>query len=215
MKKKWLAPAIALGMLAFALAVFPSLPDRIPTHWNFSGEVDAYSAKWPGAFLLPAMALGVWLLLLGLRRIDPRKEHYEKFEDTYWLVINLLALFFAVMEVVTLGAALGWPVDMTRAMLAILGLMFAGLGNYLPRLKSNWWMGVRTPWTLESDVVWRKTHRLAGRTFVIGGLLCLLAALLPFPAAPAVAIGGLVLAGMIPVVYSYFAWREERATREA
>lgn len=210
MKRPWLAPLVVAAMLAFAAAVYSQLPERVPTHWNFQGEVDGWTDRFPGAFLLPAIALGVWLLLLVLPRIDPRRAHYERFRDTYWLILNLMVLFFAVMHVLSLGAALAWEVNMTRAVFALLGLTFMGLGNYLPRVRSNWWIGVRTPWTLESERVWRETHRVAGRTFVAGGAAALVAALLPAGLATPVAMSGLVAAGLIPLIYSYLAWRREQ-----
>jgi uncharacterized membrane protein len=184
MSKRWLGPVVVAAMLAFALAVYPSLPERVPTHWGLSGEPDDWMPKFPGAFLPAAIAAGVWLLLIGLRRIDPRRAHYEKFEETFWLLVNLLVLFMA-------------------------------LGNYLPRVRSNWWMGIRTPWTLESERVWRETHRVAGWSFVFGGVVTMVAALLPPAARPWVALAGLVVAGFVPVVYSYVLYRRERSGRPA
>ncbi|HEY8470372.1 MAG TPA: SdpI family protein [Longimicrobiales bacterium] len=215
MSRRWLGPVVVAAMLAFALAVYPSLPERVPTHWGLSGEPDDWMPKWPGAFLPAAMAAGVWLLLVGLRRIDPRRAHYEKFDETYWLLVNLLVLFMALVEVVALGAALGWPLDVARVMLLAAGLLFVALGNYLPRVRSNWWMGIRTPWTLESERVWRETHRVAGWSFVFGGVVTMVAALLPLAARPWVALAGLVVAGFVPVVYSYVLYRRERSGRPA
>jgi uncharacterized membrane protein len=215
MSKRWLGPVVVAAMLAFALAVYPSLPERVPTHWGLSGEPDDWMPKFPGAFLPAAIAAGVWLLLIGLRRIDPRRAHYEKFEETFWLLVNLLVLFMALVELVALGSALGWPLDVARVMLLAAGLLFVALGNYLPRVRSNWWMGIRTPWTLESERVWRETHRVAGWSFVFGGVVTMVAALLPPAARPWVALAGLVVAGFVPVVYSYVLYRRERSGRPA
>jgi uncharacterized membrane protein len=215
MTRRWIAPVVVLAMLAFTAVVYGSLPERVPTHWNLRGEVDGWSGRRMGALLMPGLALGVWLLLPVLRRIDPRSAHYERFDATFWLVVNLLVVFFGAMHVLMLGAALGWPVDMSRAVLVMVGLMFATLGNYLPRVKSNWWMGVRTPWTLESETVWRSTHRVAGVTFVAGGLVAVVAALLPTELAFGLAMAGLMLAAFVPVVYSYVAYRRERNGTES
>jgi uncharacterized membrane protein len=208
--KRWLGPLVLLVMAAVAVALYPLLPQQIPTHWGLSGEPDGWTSKWPGAFLFVGLAAGIWLLLLLLRRIDPRRRHYAEFEPTFWLILNVLVLFLALLQGVAFGAALGWPVDMPRIVLLAIGLMFVALGNYLPRVRSNWWVGVRTPWTLESERVWRATHRLAGRTFVAGGLMIMVAAILADALRPWVALAGLLLGGIVPVVYSYIVWRREK-----
>jgi uncharacterized membrane protein len=196
-------------MVLMTVAVWSWLPERIPTHWNVRGEVDGWSGRWPGAFLLPAAALAVWLLLPLLRRLDPRRANYERFDDTFWLVLNVVLLFMAVLHALTLGAAAGWVGDVTRWVIAMMGAVMVVLGNYLPRVRSNWWLGVRTPWTLESERVWRDTHRLAGRTFMAAGVVAVAAALLPATSRFWVAIGALMVGAFVPVVYSYVLWRRE------
>ena len=211
MSSRWLSPVLAVAMAVFALVVFDRLPAEVPVHFGWNGP-DDWMPRWPGAFLPPAIILGLWLLLPVLRRIDPRRANYERFNETWWLFLNVMALLLAAIHLMVLADGLGWPVDLSRAPYILLGFLFIGLGNYLPRLRSNWWMGIRTPWTLESESVWRDTHRLGGRTFVIGGLLVLVIAFLP-PVVRAwfasVALGNAVI---IPAVYSYFAYRRERAS---
>jgi len=211
MSKRWVSPLVIAAMAIFAAVVFPDLPDRIPTHFGVSGEPDDWMARWPGAFSFSGIALGLWLLLLGLRRIDPRRAHYERFDDTYWTILNVITLLLAATQAMSLGLGLGWPIDASRVLYVIMGLFFLILGNYLPRLKSNWWIGIRTPWTLDSERAWRDTHRVGGRTFVIGGLLVVLAALfLPRGVREWVGTPAIVFAVATPVVYSYFAYRRER-----
>lgn len=212
MNRRWLGPVLLVAMWGFALAVYPRLPDTIPIHWNASGEVDGWAGKWPMAFGLPATATGVWLLLLFLPRIDPRRESYDRFRDTYWLVVNLVVLFLAGLEVATLGVPLGLEVDVAAVTIASLGILFVVLGNYLPRVRPNWWMGVRTPWTLSNDRVWRETHRLAGRTFVLGGIALVVAALLPAEVHLSVLAGVVPLTVLVPVVHSYRLWKRESAS---
>lgn len=206
-------PSVGLALIAamagFAALVFPSLPARIAVHWNWAGEVDGWMNRFPAAFLVPALALVLWALLRWLPRLDPRVAHYESFWDTYHLLVNLIIFFLALVHALVLGYALGWAVDVTSVVLALVGILFVVLGHYLPRVRSNWWLGVRTPWTLESERVWAETHRLAGRTFVAGGIVTVAAALLPHPLRPWVALAGLLLGGLTPAVYSYFSWRRE------
>jgi uncharacterized membrane protein len=208
MSNRWFGLAVIAAMLVFALAVFPRLPETIPTHWNFAGEADGWSPRFPSAFFMPGTALAIWLLALVLPRIDPRRERYPAFAETYWLLIGLTLLFLAGMQVVVLGVALGWPLDVGRVVPAGTGLLFIGIGNVLPRVRSNWWMGIRTPWTLSSERVWQRTHRVGGRVFVAAGLLFVLVAVFPVGewVIPAIIFGAV----LGTTAYSYFAWRREQ-----
>jgi len=210
MTKRWVGLPVIAGMLVFSAAVFTRLPDTVATHWSMSGEADGFSSRALGAVLAPGIAFALWLLLPLLRRVDPRQTNYERFDGTFWLVLNVLIVFMGAIHVMSLGAALGWPINVSRAMLVIIGVMFVALGNYLPRVRSNWWMGIRTPWTMESESVWRQTHRLAGYTFVIGGLVAALSALLPTSIAFGVGFTAVMVGALIPVVYSYVVYRRER-----
>ncbi len=202
---------VICAMVAFAIAVFPRLPAEIPTHWGLNGEVNDTMPKFPAVFLCPGIALLVWVLLPMLRKMDPRTEHYEKFDETFWILVNLVVLMIAVIEVLTLGYGLGWPIDMGRAIPSVIGVLFVGMGNYMPRVRSNWWMGIRTPWTLSNERVWRETHRVAGTAFVVAGIVALLSASLPVHVAIrlALCIGALMVASIVPIVYSYMIWHRE------
>ena len=216
MRSRWFAPPIVAAMWVFSLAVYSRLPDRIPTHWNLQGEVDGWSARFPGAFLAPAVATALLVILWGLvPRIEPRRENLARFAGERYLIANALTLFSALLQVLTLGYALGWPVDVSAALMAGLGLLFIVIGNYLPRLRSNWWMGIRTPWTMDSERVWRETHRVGGRAFVAAGLVTLAAALLPHSARAWVSMAALAAATLVPVVYSYLAYRRDHSGRAA
>ena len=208
MSRRWVGAALVGVMVLATVALWGELPDRIPSHWNLSGEVDSWSSKWPGAFMAPGIALAVWLLLPFLRRLDPRRGNYERFEPTFHLMVNVIVGYLAVIHAMVLAASLGWVVDVSRVMLILIGLTFVAIGNVLPRVRSNWWMGIRTPWTLESERVWRETHRIAGRTFVAGGAVAVLASLLLPPSVRApIAFTALMVGGLLPVLWSYILWR--------
>jgi uncharacterized membrane protein len=210
MKSRWLGTAVAAAMWAFALAVYARLPQSIPTHWDLHGEVDGWTDKPVGPLLHAVLATAMLGVLWVLPRIDPRRANVERSADDRRLLINLLILFFALVQVATLGQALGWPVNVGRVIPAGIGLLFVGIGNYLPRIRSNWFMGIRTPWTMSSERVWRETHRVGGRVFVAAGLVM---ALLP-DTARAWAMGiAIATAVVLPLVYSYVAWRRETAGR--
>lgn len=207
--RKWLGPAlIAITFVASAI-VYPRLPDRVPVHWGVNGQVDRYSSRVQGVWLLPLVMIAIWLLMRFLPRIDPRRANYDKFADTYDLFINSLLGLFLVMQGVLLATALGQRVPMSRVVPALVGVLLIILGNALPRARSNWWFGIRTPWTLSSDRVWTKTHRLGGYLMVLAGLLMLLAAAIQTAWALAVAFAAVLASGFGSLVYSYFAWKQE------
>jgi uncharacterized membrane protein len=209
-KRKYLGPVIVGGMVLFSLAVWSRLPEQVPSHWDIRGEVDGWMERERAVFFLPAIGLGLWLILPLLRKLDPRREHYERFEETFWIFVNLIVSFMAVIHVLTLGTGLGWPIDVGRAVLLLVGLLFIVLGNYLPRLRSNWWIGVRTPWTLENEAVWRSTHRAAGKAFMLAGLLLVLSVALPAAVRGVIVMIAVMGAGLFSITYSYWAWRRER-----
>lgn len=214
MKRRWFGLVIVALMLAWAVWSYPRLPAEVPTHWNWRGEITDTRGK-SFTFLLPAMAFAMWLLLPLLRRIDPRRDNYERFDDTFWLLVNGMVMFVAVVHVLLVGVGLGWPVQGDQVIMLAVGAMLLLLGNYLPRVRSNWWVGIRTPWTLENEDVWRATHRVAGWTFVAGGALTMIAALLPAELRLSIAFPAMMAAALIPVAYSYYSWRRfQRGGRE-
>ncbi len=207
MRKIWLAPLIAAAQLVWGLLVYSRLPELVPTHWNITGQVDGYQSRLLAVLLCPALTVGLWLLLLGVAYIDPRRELYSRFRPTQLLIINLLALFLLFLQIITLGSALGWAISVPRLVLLAVGILFASLGNELGRLRPNWFFGIRTPWTLADDEVWRRTHRFGARLFVVAGIVMALSALLPLEVGGIVtllAVGGAALGA---VAYSYFIWR--------
>ena len=210
MRRRWIGFAVvAVAILASALA-WPRLPARVATHWNAAGEVDGYSPRWLAATMIPAMILALAGLARLLPRIDPRFTNYRRFIDTYWLIINGILVLLGALHLVLLANGIGWRVPVGKLVPVGIGLLFMLLGNYLSRVQPNWFMGIRTPWTLSSDQVWRRTHRVGGRLFVLGGMV--LAALAFAPAALFVPmfISVIVLVGVVPVVLSYFYWRKEQ-----
>ncbi|HYW09000.1 MAG TPA: SdpI family protein [Longimicrobium sp.] len=214
MKKPWFGWMVAAAMWIFSLAVYSRLPERIPSHWNLAGEVDGWSPRSVGAFIFPLIATGSLVLPWMLFRIDPRRANLERSPDRH-LIINLSVLFAALVQCLTLGSVLGWPIDVPTGIVAGVGLLMVGIGNYLPRVRSNWWIGVRTPWTLSSERVWQRTHRLAGRVFVAGGAVLAATAFVPDALRGWIVLPVVVVIAAVPLVYSYFAWRAEQAENHA
>jgi uncharacterized membrane protein len=211
MNRRWLGLTFALAALVFSAVAFNRLPAEVPTHFNLQGEPDDWAGRTFAAFMMPVFALVLMGMFHLIPKITPRRANLERFDDTYWLIANASIGFVCALHVLVLGRALGWPIDITSAMLLGVGAMFMVIGNVLPRTRSNWWIGIRTPWTMESESVWRATHRLAGKTFMIGGAITIAGALLPASIRPYVAIAALGIGGFIPVIYSYLYWRREKA----
>lgn len=207
--RKWLPPIAIAAAFIFTAAVWSRLPEQLPVHWNIRGEPDGWAGRLHGGLLLPSLALGLWVLLTVLPRLDPRKANYAKFRDTYDLVVASLVLVAVGIHFAVIGSAIGWPVPVERVVPAMVGALLIVLGNALPRARSNWWFGIRTPWTLSNERVWERTHRVGGYMMVGVGCLMLLAAILPGPRTVVVAIGGAVAMALGTVVYSYIAWRQE------
>lgn len=207
--RKLLSPVLIIAAIAFSVAVWSRLPERMPVHWDLHGRVNGYGSRAHGAFLMPGIMLALWLLMRFLPRIDPRRANYAKFTDTYDLIVNSLVTLFGVMHVALVGAALGWPISMERVAPALIGLQFIVLGNALPRARSNWWFGIRTPWTLSNDRVWARTQRVGGYLLTGAGVVLLIAAVFPGALTFALGVGAAIAAGFGSLVYSYFAWKQE------
>lgn len=212
MRNRWLGFVVVLLVLAVGWWAYPHLPPRVPTHWNFRGEVDGYSSRFVATFVLPLVMLGLAAVFQVLPKIDPRGKNYAKFSDTYWLIVNGILIFFALIQALVLANGLGAPVSMGRIVPIGVGFLMMVIGNFLGRLRPNWFIGIRTPWTLSSDEVWTKTHRLGGRLFVVGGFLFMLSALLPGALSLPTVIILIVVLVLVPVLYSLYLWMRERST---
>ena len=199
-----------LVALAFGIWALPGLPAEVASHWGLDGEPDGWSSRTTAVFVLPLIGLGIAALLAVLPRIDPRRTNFELHAGTYWLVANASLIVISVIHVGMIGYNLGWPVPLTRIVAIGVGGLFVLIGNVMTRMRPNWFMGIRTPWTLSSDVVWRRTHRVGGYGFVIGGVLVILAGFLRPSWATWVMIASVGVAALAAIVYSYVAWRDER-----
>lgn len=208
--RKWIPVLIIAAALIASAVVYPDLPDRMPTHWNLSGEPDGWSSRAWGAWLIPFMIAVVWGLTRLLPAIDPRKANYAKFAGAFEGIILSVMLFMLVLHGLILRAALGHPVAMDRVMPAGIGVLFIVIGNLLPRARPNWFVGIRTPWTLSSDRVWEKTHRIGGRLFVAGGIVIALSTFLGTNWSQGVLIGVVIACSLGAVAYSYLEWRKEK-----
>lgn len=214
MRSRWFGFVIAALGAAVSIWAYPRLPETVVTHWNFRGVPDGYSSRFWAVLFGPALLVGMTLLFTVLPKLDPRRENYVKFLQSYWLLANAVIVFGLLAHVLIIANGLGYSVQIDRLLPAGIGLLFVFLGNYLTRVEPNWFIGIRTPWTLSSDTVWRKTHRTGGWLFVIGGLgIALAGAFAPRVAFLPLFITALVVMAGIPIVQSYILWKRERHDR--
>ncbi|MCX6784978.1 MAG: SdpI family protein [Candidatus Komeilibacteria bacterium] len=184
-------------------------PDRVPMHWNINGQVDSWGSAFSGAFILPMILIGMYILFVLIPFIDPKKEKYEQFAKVYKVFRILIMLVMFGVYLIASANALGYAVRVEIWIPVIIGLLFMVMGNYFGKIKPNWFMGIRTPWTLSSEEVWNKTHRLGGKLFMILGLLMLITPFWHLPSAIRfwLVIIPVLLVALVPMVYSYVIYK--------
>jgi uncharacterized membrane protein len=199
--------AVILAMAAASAASWARAPERLPVHWDLHGQVDRWGGRAEALLVLPLMAGVLCLLLTFLPRFDPGRANYERFAGVYRLLRLAILLFMAVLHFNSLAPIYGLRVDVGRTVSLASGLLFILLGGAMGKLRPNWFVGIRTPWTLSSKRAWIRTHRLGGWLFLATGLVVVvLAAVAPRSAISALLAGALGSAA-ISMVYSYLVWR--------
>ncbi|MBT8089315.1 MAG: SdpI family protein [Gammaproteobacteria bacterium] len=192
--------------IAVAAYLYPSLPEQIPTHWNFEGEVDDYTPKPWGVMIMPLTAVLVFVIMKLIPVISPKGFRTDQFRGVVNIFTVTLVGFMSAIGLLVLLAASGRSVHINEMVFAGVGLLFIVLGNYLGKVRKNFFIGIRTPWTLASDEVWNRTHRLGGWIFVLIGFFMFLNAFIRFP--EGWLIGSIVIVALIPIVYSYVLYRK-------
>ena len=209
--KMLLAVFVFVLVVSVALGVhfYSSMPEKMASHWNIKGEVDGHINKFWGLFLFPVVSTGIFLLFLLIPFIDPLKKNINKFKKYYEGLIIAVLLFLFYVYLVSLLWNLGYRFNMGTALTPIMGILFYYLGIVIENSKRNWFIGIRTPWTLSSDEVWNKTHKLGGRLFKLSGLFAVSAILFPNQAFYLVLIPILVFSAFL-IIYSYFMYKIEK-----
>ena len=206
-KKNWKVLTLTtIVMLLPALAgliLWNQLPEKMPTHWNAAGEVDGWSSKAFAVFGLPLiMVAAQWLCMLGTAADPKRKNHPEK---VLHLVLWIIPVLSVVLHAVTYATALGHSVPIEVVMPILIGLIFTIIGNYMPKCKQNYTIGIKIPWTLDNEENWNKTHRFAGFLWTICGLLIMLTG---FFGGFWVFLPITLLMVLAPIIYSYILHRK-------
>jgi uncharacterized membrane protein len=197
------------AMFAAAALLWSGAPDRIPIHWDLNGQVDGYGGKFSGLVLLPLISLGTYAFLLVLPRIDPGKANYMGFTGAYTAIRVSVLGVLVVIYAATIRSIQAHSLDMGSVAPLALSALIVVLGSVMGKLRPNWFVGVRTPWTLSSKIAWVRTHRAGGWVFVVTGLLSAAACLVSNRAGFWVMSVGLLGGGVALIVYSHWVWRND------
>jgi len=187
-----------------------NFPAQVPTHWDINGVVNGYSSPLFAAFFMPILTLGLYLLFLVLPYLDPKKDRYTDFAGAYHGFKNLLVAFMFIMFILVGVSGLGYLVAISFWMPILMAIFFIVLGNILSKVKMNWFLGIRTPWTLSSETVWKKTHELSVPIFSVAGILMAATVLIPSQFQIAIFIVAIALIAIGLPLYSYIIYRQEK-----
>ena len=207
-----LVSIVALAAIGAAVGAMTPTDLQLPTHWGVNGQPDRYSDKWFALALAPLVLTLSSLLLYFLPALEPRRQGLERSQGLYASVWAAMLLLCAIIQLVMVASALDWPLDASRLLFGGTGAVLAIIGNRLGKSRSMYLIGIRTPWTLASEEVWIKTHRLAGKTMIGGGLLLIAVALIGVsPQVMTAVLMIVILAAVVaPLAYSYILWRREQ-----
>ncbi len=207
----WIPAVLALGL---SVVFWGQAPEQFPIHWNIHGQADRFASKTLGLLLFPGIIAFLPLLLLGLLKVDPRKENVEESRRAITLLVVGLAFFMLGMHGLTIKAALSPNQSLSTSLITLLlGGLFAGIGAVIARFKSNFFVGIRTPWTLDNEEVWARTHKLASVTMIAGGVVAAVSGfVLPGAWALGVSIGVIAVGALVPAVASFFFFQTQQKT---
>ncbi|QSZ28018.1 SdpI family protein [Aceticella autotrophica] len=207
-KKDWWLIGIIILIWIFTFAVFHRLPDKIPMHWNISGQVDSFGCK-RDIFVLPSIITIIYFAMLCTPKIDPKKVNYMKFIGAYRLIRAVLVIIFSALYFSATFFALGYNIDMNRIGSLIIPVILIAFGSVMGRLRYNYFVGIRTPWTLSDEEVWDKTHQMGGKLWLITGIIALFASFFNATWAAVLMFVLLIIAIIVPVLYSYIIFKNK------
>ena len=203
---------IALGvtLLSFVIGIYlyPQMPERMASHWNARGQVDGYIPKFWGLFLIPLTSVGLLLLFIIIPKIDPLKHNIEKFRKYYDIFVLLLIIFLLYIHFLTILWNMGVRFNMAQLLAPAFGILFYYCGILIENARRNWFIGIRTPWTLSSEKVWKKTHKVGGKLFKISGIIAFVGIFLQDYVLFLILVP-VISTTIYTIVYSYFEYQKE------
>ena len=206
-KKNWILISLILISFVATIFVYRDLPLEIPRHWNIMGEVDGYWGK-RNVFFTAVLPLAIYVLMMLIPKIDPKKTSYEMHKKAYSVTIFAITLFMVVIHWVSIYAALGNSINVKVLVSGGVGILFLIIGNYMGQIRHNYFFGIRNPWTLANEEVWAKTHRVGRYAFVLLGLIFIVSVFLPGPITVILIGIGIAILLFFSTVYSYLLYRK-------
>jgi uncharacterized membrane protein len=201
---------LCLLAVGASIAIYPSLPSLVASHWGADGQVNGYMSRFWGVFLLPLVMIFLAALFQVLPRLDPTHRNTDELREQMGSFGVVITLFFLVIHALMLAWNLGYEIPFNVVLPVLMGGLFYFIGDLCLHAKRNWFMGVRTPWTLTSDLVWDKTNQLAGKMFKACGVIAILSALAP-QCAFWIVLAPLLATVVISFVYSYRVYNQQKA----
>ncbi len=209
-KSDWITMAVTTVLtllpILFGLAVYHQLPEQMPNHWNFAGEVDGYGAKAAVVFGMPAFLAAINVLCQFITLADPKRSNADVKVRT--LIFWLVPVISLVLNTVTILVGLGEKISVERIGPLLVGIIFLVIGNYMPKVKQNYTIGIKVPWTLHSEENWRRTHRLGGWMFMLCGVAMMLSAVIAAEFFLGLMLGVILATAFVPMIYSYILYRK-------
>lgn len=203
---KWLIVLMLISIIA-TIYIYGSLPNRIPTHWNMKGEIDDYSGR-EFVFFTAILPLGLYLLMIIVPKIDPKKDSYLKHKKAYAITILFIIIVLIGIHWASILAALGYIVNIGFIVKLFIGLLFVVMGNYMSQIRHNYTFGIRTPWTLANETVWKKTHRVGGYGFIISGIMFIISAFIDNTVTSVIAFIVVMSVAVFSFIYSYLLYKK-------
>ncbi len=201
---------LVLAALAATVLAYPQLPEPIPTHWDWHGNADSFGPRWVMFILGPGLMAAIVGLFAVLPKISPQRFDVATFKATYRYLMLVVVAMVGCLYGIMLWAAWSGSANLAQAMLVVMAVFLALIGNVMGKVRRNFWIGIRTPWTLANERVWYATHRLAGKTIVLAALLCLIAVFAGLPFMVCLAI--LLMGPCLPAAYSLVYYQRLKAS---
>jgi len=207
---------IIILMLLISVWAWRQIPPdtQLPIHWGINGQSDRYTGKFWGLFMMPVILTGMCILLFLVPLIEPRKRHLKLSMKAYNFILIAIVLLMAALHIIIIISSLNKGISVNKTVPFMIGLLFIVIGNYMGKIRSNFILGIKTPWTLSSELSWNKTHRFGGRLFILCGFLLALSAILFTSRVTfAILIVGVFISIIATFAYSYVIWKNDPQRR--